>query len=215
MHKVKRMKKPEFNPTVIDRMVSYFNPQKGKARAIARMQLSMMGQFYTGASKSRRQTKEWQANNSSPDEAVLWDMMSIRDRSRDLMRNTGFARGAVLTHSTNTVGSGLRVNPNVDADVLGLTPEQKHDLETTIRREFNFFADSMESDIRQTLPFNYSHDQAMINTLVAGDIITVLSNVKKKHSPYTLAYQLIEADRLSNPGNTADTKKIIAGHNKG
>lgn len=214
MHKVKRIRKPEFNPTIADRVVSYFNPVKGKNRAIARMQLSMMGQFYTGASKSRRQTKEWNTKDSSPDEAVLWDMMSIRDRARDLMRNTGYARGAVLTHSTNTVGPGLRVNPNVDAAVLGLNDEQKHELETIMRREFNFFADSLESDIRQTLPFNYSNDQALMNTLVAGDTITVLSNVKKKHSPYTLAYQLIEADRLSNPGNAADTLEIIAGVEK-
>ena len=204
---------PPIKHNLIDRTISYFSPVKGAHRLNARLYMNMASTYYTGASRIKRQTKEWGARKSAPDSALL-ERGILTDRGHDLHRNAPIARGAVQTNTTNVIGSGLMLQPRINRDVLNLTDEQAEELETKLKREFNLWADSLESDVRQTMPFNRSHDMAFSNFLIAGDVFNILRNFKPTTQPYSLACQLIEGARVSNPGNQPDTVGLVAGVKK-
>lgn len=206
-------RKAAIAPNLPDRIVSYFNPVKGKDRLKARMIMNSASTFYTGASRTNRQSKAWHARKSAPDSALM-ESGILTDRGHDLYRNGPIARGAVNTNTTNVIGSGLMLQPRINRDVLKLEDDQAEELETKLKREFNLWADSLESDVRQTVPFNRSHDMAFSNFLIAGDVFNILRNFQSKSTPYTLACQLIEGARISNPGTKPDTVGMVAGVEK-
>jgi hypothetical protein len=55
---------------------------------------------------------------------LLPDLATLRQRSRDLVRNTPIAGGALNTAALNVVGTGLMLKPNPDREALGWSEEQ-------------------------------------------------------------------------------------------
>ena len=82
---------------------------------------------YTGARRDLREFKEWNPSGLSADGALLPDAATLRARASDLERNEPLASGALSTIVTNTVGWGLRPQPQPDFAALGLSLEQKPD----------------------------------------------------------------------------------------
>src|SRR5688572_19314889 len=97
---------PAIQPTLVDRVVSYFDAVRAAERHRARMMLAISG-GYSGAKRDRRPTSEWRPGAGSADADILPDLPMLRDRSRDLTRNAPLAGGAVNTVVTNVVGTGL------------------------------------------------------------------------------------------------------------
>lgn len=62
--------------------------------------------LHDAGSHSRR-TLGWQAPTTSPNSG-LWDLTTLRDRSRAATRNDGYAKGAIDTLVTNIIGTGVR-----------------------------------------------------------------------------------------------------------
>jgi capsid protein len=74
---------------------------------------------YVGARYDRRATKEWAVSHGSADADTLFDVVELRKRSRDLMRNTPIALGAVNTVVQNAIGTGLSLQCTPDLAGLG------------------------------------------------------------------------------------------------
>ncbi len=202
-----------FKGNTLDKVISYFNPILGAKRANARAFMALSGS-YIGASKSRRQTSQWNPLAGSADDDSLDDLNSLRDRSRWLVRNESLAVGAINTVTTNVIGSGLRVKPTIDAAALGISPDEADALEAVIKREFNLWAEAKTADVARTLNFYAQQEQAFRAVLESGDVIAIMAMVEREMNPYKLAIQIIEADRLSNPDNAIDTPTLIAGVEK-
>ncbi len=198
---------------VIDRAINYVAPVHGARRFKARVFHNMAQRFYLGSSKSKRSIKEWNPLASEPDSA-LEERQTLTDRGFDLFRNAPLARGAVQTNVTNVIGAGLMLQPRINREVLNMTQDQAEELENDMKREFNFWADSLESDVRRTVPYNRSMGMAMVNMLLAGDVFALLRNFKSDSTPFTLSVQMVEGARISNENNAADTEEIIAGVKK-
>ncbi len=203
-------RKEPIKQNLLDRAINWASPVRGAHRLKARLFTNMAETYYTGASRTRRQTKEWRARKSAPDSTSM-ERSILTDRGHDLFRNAPIARGAVQTDTTNVIGSGLMLQPRIDRDVLNLDEDQAEELEKKLKREFNLWADSLESDVRWTIPFNRSHDMAFSNFLIAGDVFNILRNFKSNSTPYTLSCQLIEGARVSNPGVTPDKVGLVGG----
>ncbi len=76
-------------PNWIDRAVGYVAPVLGAKRMQARAAMALSG--YIGARWDRRATKEWYVPSGTADDTILPDSQTLRDRSRDLIRNTPLA----------------------------------------------------------------------------------------------------------------------------
>jgi lambda family phage portal protein len=91
---------------LLDRLVAWLAPQRALRRQRARVALAAVRAF-EGAAKSRR-TEGWRvAVGTGPNTELAPALATLRDRSRDSVRNNGYARRAVRHLASSLVGYGI------------------------------------------------------------------------------------------------------------
>lgn len=203
----------KIKPNLYDRWVEWRDPERALRRRKARVSLALSG-GYKGASKSRRATKTMVTNDSDADGDSLDDLPTLRNRSSDLVRNNPIATGVMNTKVANVVGTGLRLHSSIDSDFLGLTKEQASDWEESTEREFRMWAESTDCDVARTLNFYAQQELVFLSALERGDSFALMPFIERKNSPYSLAIQIIEADRVCNENNSKDTEALAGGIRK-
>lgn len=195
-------------PSLLDRVVGYLSPAAGLDRLRARTQLAMSG-GYNGGQRSRRPTKRWRPLDRSADADTLGDLPDLRGRARELARNAPIATGALATVVTNVIGEGLQLQASIDAEALGLSEAQADSYEREHEREWRVFCRS--ADFTRVQDFARLQALAFRAALESGDAVAVRRFRKDRGDVYGTKIQLLEADRLSNPGRTADSDTIAGG----
>ena len=198
---------------IIDRAIQYVAPVYAGKRFRARVAMAIAG-GYAGASKSKRSMSAWQTGGADADSDILGDLPTLRDRSRDLIRNAPLAVGAINTVVTNVVGQGLKLQARIDRPTLKMDDEQAEAWEAQTEREFNLWAESQECDVARTLTFSDIQELAFRQTLENGEVFALIPRFKRGNFPYATKIQLVEADRVSNPRLLQDTETLIAGIEK-
>lgn len=204
---------PKIESSWLDKTISYISPETGLKRMEARTRLALAG-GYTGARFDRRQTKSWSTSDGSADNVTLGDLPTLRNRSRDLLRNAPLACGAVNTVVTNVVGTGLKLQSQIDREVLApffKTEEEFDKFERNAERIFKNWSESQDCDITRSQTFPEIQNLILRSVLESGDIFILRRNVVRKGKIINLALQLIEADRVSNPDFKTDTSNLSAG----
>ena len=198
----------------IDKAIAAIAPQTALKRIAARQKLQILNSGYSnyGASVTKKSLMGWLHAGGSSREDIEDNVSVLRQRTRDLYMGVPIANGAVKTMRTNVVGRGLRLKPNIDAEILGLTPEERRSLEKQIEREWNIWAESTDCDMARIDNFYELQQLVFLNWLISGDCLAVLPVKPGLNQPYDLRVQLIEADRLCSPDN-CDTidNKIVGG----
>lgn len=201
----------------LDKVIAYFSPERAHKREQARYQMSIVqnsGYGNYGANRSKKPLKGWNVGGGSAYEDIHDNLPTLRTRSRDLAMGVPLANGAIKTYRTNVIGSGLTPKPTIDGEAIGLTEEQAGELEKQISREFNLWADSVNCDAERLATFYELQQLSFQNWLMSGDCFAILQMKNRAGSVYELCIQLIEADRVSTPGNDLgiDTgTKIVGG----
>jgi lambda family phage portal protein len=194
----------------LDKALAYFSPVRAAQRMRARVAMEIFGS-YDGASKDRRGLKQWNTHGFDADSDILPDLPTLRERSRDLVRNNPLASGAIKTKVTNVVGHGFVMKSALDREFLGLEEDQADQLEAHIEREWRLFWHNKDVDIARTCSgpdiSRMVYQQAKEN----GDVFVLLPRLKRPHSAYDLRVQVVEADRVCNPGDAADTETLSGG----
>lgn len=90
----------------LDRLVGFFSPRAELLRLQNRAAKNALLAHYEGGSRGRR-TDPWLARGTGPTAASAGTLATIRNRSRDLVRNNPWARNAVEDLETETVGTGI------------------------------------------------------------------------------------------------------------
>ena len=193
----------------IDRFVEFFSPTAGMERLKGRLAMSAATGGYTGARKDRRQTRNWDAKQTSGNEDVSPDLPMLRSRSRDLVRNVPLATGAIDTVTTSVVGDGLVLKSQIDTEILGLSPEKAEAWQKQAEREFALWA--ARPDFTSRLNFDEMQALALRSVLESGDLFVIRRRRKDKGDTYGLKLQFVEADRVSNPNHRGNTDTIIDG----
>ena len=204
------MKKIAVERTLVDRMIQYIDPVRAARRYRARISLAVAG-GYIGASTTRRPTLTWRAQKGDADAVLLFDLPTLRERSRDLLRNAPLAVGAVNTVVTNVVGTGLKLKSQIDRDALKMTEDQADAWESQAEREWKLWSDSQECDVARTLNFCGMQEMGFRQTLENGDVFALLPNIVRPGSPYGLKLQMVEGDRVCNPDGKQDTATLAGG----
>lgn len=197
-------------PTKLDRFIESVAPGWGVQRRKARFQLAM-SETYHGASRTRRQSSEWKTVNASPDDSLLDDVDTLRDRSHDQHRNSAIARGIFGTSTTAVVGTGLKMTANINYDVLGITPVQAAVYESMLEAEFAAWFESKFVDLSMEQTGYELQGTAFRNYMIDGDCFAILPMKQRYDQPYQTCVQLIEAARVSNPDWKQDTELVRGG----
>lgn len=214
---VQSAKKPDFDltPTLLDRVVRYFSPEKALNRTLARARdqyaTFALGGSWTGASTGRRQTENWATSRADADEDIRWDLEKLRERSRDLMRNNPVAAGINKNMLVHVVGTGLAPRPEIDYDFLGLTEDEARVLEEQLERLFNMWACSTDCDITRENNFYGQQGLAFISAGESGDCLVLMPYKKRPNDIFGLKLQIVEGDRLCNKQFLADSKNLRSG----
>jgi len=195
---------------LVDRVVQYFNPIKGRERLRARVNTALIG-GYIGGSKSRRSLKSFLPNGNSANTDLLPNLDTLRSRSRDLTRNTPVAAAAVNTVVTSVVGTGLRAKAAIKRKVLSLSDDEADAWENRADLLWDMWANTAECDATRTQTFNEIQDTAFRGALESGDILSLLPSIERPDSPFRLRLQMIEADRLENENFQRDTATLAGG----
>lgn len=93
---------------LLDKVIGYVSPATGAARVAARRRMEILdgARGYEAASKGRL-GKNWNAPSSSADREIGKAGQTLRNRSRDLIRNHPLAAKIVNAHVNNFVGFGI------------------------------------------------------------------------------------------------------------
>jgi capsid protein len=90
----------------LDRMLIGIAPRWGQRRIEARARVQLMARHYEAAQIGRR-TSGWQRTSSDANIANGPALLALRELSRDLRRNNGWAKRGVQVITNNTVGWGI------------------------------------------------------------------------------------------------------------
>lgn len=208
-----RGKEIEVQENLFDKVVRYVNPVQANRRLHARIIGAIAG-GYIGARRDRRATSEWTTRSGDADADTLFDLPTLRDRSRDLERNNPLAGGAINTNCTNIVGTGIKLQARIDRDALGMTEEEADAWESNVEREWRLFAESKDCDVERTLNLYSQQELILRSCLVSGDVFVLLPHIERNGNPYGLKIQVVEADRVSNKDNIADSDMLSGGVEK-
>ncbi|MGG3448640.1 phage portal protein [Domibacillus aminovorans] len=190
----------------IDRAISVFNPDAALKRSVARSKMKVLNDGYGnhGANTRKKSMLGWLTSSKSVLEDIEYNIPKLRERSRDLYMGAPLATGALKTMRTNVVGSGLKLNAQIDADYLGLSMEEADQWETNVEREFSLWADSIHCDAQRMSNFYQLQQLAFLSWLMNGDTFCLLPIIERKEMPYDLRVQIIEADRVCNPSQMSN-----------
>lgn len=206
------MSKITVTPNLLDKAFLAIAPQYGLARIRSRFEYEAIASGgYIGSDTSRRSMRSANASIGSSDTDDLPSLEALRAISRDMYRNAPIVRGGMDTMRFNILGAGLTLQADIDYEFLGMSEEEANAWEIKAERIFKFWADSENADAERTSSFYELQVIALLGSLISGDIFAALPYIKRKDSPFSLAVQLIEADRCSNPNNAMDSQKIAGG----
>jgi lambda family phage portal protein len=208
------MRKPQLPPAnLLDRLVSWIDPVAGARRASARAVMAAYGGpgGFVGARRDRRQSLTMGGASASADADLLPGLPALRERSRDLYMNAPLARGAVNTVVTNVVGAGLTVRPQIDRTALGLTDDEAEAWEANADRLWRAWSGSKNADLARTHSFLAQQDICFRGSLLNGDAFVLIRFVERPGWPFGTCLQLIEGDRVMNPGALVDGSSTADG----
>ncbi|WP_082571814.1 phage portal protein [Ensifer sp. Root142] len=195
--------------TLLDRAIAVFDPVRAVRRHQARTTLSLATGGFKGGKKGRRQTANWDVDGGSANQDTVPDLTTLRARSRDLRRNVPIATGAIATRITNIIGEGLRVYPQVNRDVLGLTVDQAREWNRAAKAEFELAA--WTADFTGVQSFEELQALVFGSTDESGDVFAIRRYRKDPGDTYGTKLQIVEADRVSNPNFGMDSDTLVAG----
>lgn len=197
---------------LLDKAINYVNPGAGFRRASQRQAAKIVNGYEShGASSEKNSTRGWVVHSGSAREDIDENTKTLRQRSRDLYMSGGIATGAVKTLNTNVVGAGLKLNPQIDYEFLGMTREEAQIWKRTVKREFDLWADSINCDATRVSNFYELQQLAFLSQLMSGDSFVALPTKERVGTPYELCIQLIEADRCCSPPGNEFSDRIING----
>jgi lambda family phage portal protein len=177
---------------------------------------------YDAASITSPETRDWNAFLTSPDVEINFSRDTVVARVRDLVRNDGWASGAVTRVLDSVVGAEFRPSPEPNWRYLSLlTPACDH----IWADEFADAAEALweswsqhpgrwcDGARRYTMPqlFNLAFRQKLVDGEALGVLLWLPERMGYGLADYSTSLQLIDTDRLSNPQLGLDTIHRRAG----
>lgn len=174
---------------------------------------SFPGAGYDAGGTTTRGDRRWLAPHGTADELTLDDLWTLRDRSRDLYRNSAIGRSIASNLDENVIGSGLSLQSTIDADVLGLPQDQVEQIQDEIERRFAVWARSQECDAARKENFFGLQSMAFLNQRIDGESFAIPMRFRRRrHDPteHPLKIMLLGAHRCESP-HSANSERMREG----
>lgn len=194
----------------IDSAIGIFDPQKEFVRRTYRHanKLAFRGS-YEGARHDRNR-EPWLPRAGSADEDLLWDLPTLRERSRDLDRNDPVAAGINSTLVSNVVSHGIHPQSLVDDVRLEIAEEKAEEIRTTLEEGWDDWSPWADTGGRMNI--SEMQQVAIRQVIVNGEVFAVREMVTdESFRPFHLTFNLVESDRVDTPSDKKSQKNIRRG----
>lgn len=169
--------------------------------------LLITSEDYAAASHRRQQTAGWVVGNKPSSAETAGARRTIAARTRDLMRNSGVAAGAMRKARAQQIGPGFRLRAKPDAEQLGVDPQTAvafgRDLEAWWNRWA--FGPKRQCDIARKRTFGQISRTLWSERFQTGENLSVLRWQEGRGTEFATCVQEIDPDRLSNRNDVPDT----------
>ena len=157
---------------------------------------------YRGANKEKREIASWRPENISADEAILPGKDLSESRARDLIRNNGFASGALDSAKDRIVGSRYKLNLQPNYIELGISFEEAQKWARMVEAKFHSYADDPDCwiDAARTRTFTQMIRDAEAGRSVSGESIRT-REWREDNPGLKTCFLSIEPARISTPTN--------------
>lgn len=173
------------------------------------------GGAYEAAERFGRELATWSPSLRSPD-ADLQHAKKLTDaRVRDMVRNEGYAIGAVNVNKDSIVGGQYLLNATPNLKVLGADDAWADEFQQVVENRFTMWGDSTENwaDAARRNTFTGLVRLAVGVHVLNGEVLATAEWIRKsaQRRPNFTAIQMVNLDRLSNPNDVSDTRTLRRG----
>src|SRR5690606_37271997 len=134
---------------------------------------------YNGGSLRRAALRNYNPYAGDANEDTIHDLPTLRARSRDLARNAPIGGAALNTIVTNVIGTGLSMQANPDAKLLGMSEEQANEWKHNVESEWVLWCNSTDCDASRTMNFYGLQALALRSMLESGDVIALTPAIER------------------------------------
>ena len=182
----------------------FTNAFKTPARAMGRFFMQFGSDNWQGA-ENAAWSKRWRTSPArKADEESLLDRPMLVQRSRSLFRNNAIGRAAISTHTSNTVGRGLKLNSNIDREALGMSDAAANMWESKTERAWKTYAETTECDAEGRMNFYEMTGVVALTRLIDGEAFGVLKMIPRLNHQFDLRCKLIDTSQIKNPIGAAN-----------
>ena len=146
---------------------------------------------YEAADKGRRGKAFRMAKSTSVNSEVSAALVTLRDRSRNMVRNNGWARRAVEAITKHTIGEGIQPAPDADLDTC-----------QRVKRLWSKWANTTACDWYGKTTFYGLQELAMRSIAEGGEVLILRRWVMPDdNNPLPIQLQILEGDQLDHTRN--------------
>jgi lambda family phage portal protein len=176
---------------------------------------------YDGAVPWDQSMGDWLPFLRSPDNELNWDRSALVARTRDLIRNDGWAFGAINRLADSAIGGNFLPIPRPIWRALSRRLGPKYDdawareFASAVVAEWRQWGEDTgyHADAARQQTISQIFRQAFRSKMIDGDALAILPwhPDRAETGGYATCVQLIDADRLSNPQHGVDLAQLRAG----
>lgn len=173
---------------------------------------------YKSANQGSAELARWTPRLTSADKAMLSEKGTTEGRARDLVRNNGFARGAVQNQKDRIVGASYKLQLQPVYKLLGISSSDAAKWASMVEVSFHAWADDPDCwiDAQRKRTFTQFIREAAATEMVQGEVFVVR---QWRPSPvgYATCFTTVEPERISNPsefGTRPNQEQILANGNR-
>lgn len=182
-------------PTILERVARWLAPKL----------VSTGRRLYSGAKNSRGSMSFGASGNSSADSELDSSLQKLRARSRQMIRDSAYAKRAKVTIVNNVIGSGVGLQAQVMTTREVLAARVNDDIEAAWRA----WCAADKCHTGGALHFSDLERAAMGEVFEAGEVLIRMHTRRFGASAVPLALELIEVERLADH---ADVPGVAAGN---
>ena len=154
---------------------------------------------YEAADKSRRGKSFRMAGSTGANREIAGALVTLRDRSRHLVRNNGWSKRAIEVIARHTIGEGIQPAPIGDLEQIRHIKDIWHD-----------WAESTACDWYGKLNFYGLQELAMRAIAEGGDVLIVRRWVMPDEDcPLPIKLQILEGDQLDHTRDGINDRGIV------
>ncbi|HHA2249985.1 TPA: phage portal protein [Enterobacter ludwigii] len=155
----------------------------------------------------------WNPRAESTDAALLPGFSRGNARADDLVRNNGYAANAIQLHQDHIVGSFFRLSHRPSWRYLGITEDDARAFSREVEAAWKEFAedDCCYIDVERKRTFTMMIREGVAMHAFNGEACVQATWDSSASRLFRTQFKMVSPKRISNPGNTGDTRNCRAG----